>query len=146
MKSELTQERNEILERIRSYFITGGLFNPEMANHDAVAELISKCGQEIESLLSDRATLQRRCGEMEAAIESCRKVIMHPGTDNLMIGVTEEEADQFADDWDAARAALASNKPCTCHPDDKPPWCPQKFALKDCIAACSGSLPSTEEK
>lgn len=41
---------DELLLRIRDYLSLGGLFNPELANHDAVRDLIIACRTEIERL------------------------------------------------------------------------------------------------
>lgn len=37
------REINELVERITSYLTCGGMFNPEMAIHDAVSELLFDC-------------------------------------------------------------------------------------------------------
>lgn len=39
-----------ILERIQSYLSNGGLFNPELMEHDKVRDLIMECREEIERL------------------------------------------------------------------------------------------------
>ncbi len=38
-------------------------------------------------------------------------------------------------------AAVADKRPCTCHPDDKPPRpCPRKYALEECRQAAVANL------
>lgn len=34
---------NELAQRITDYLSSGGLFNPEMANHEAVSDLLIEC-------------------------------------------------------------------------------------------------------
>lgn len=34
---------SDVVDRINAYLSTGGLFNPEMANHDAVRDLLIEC-------------------------------------------------------------------------------------------------------
>lgn len=41
---------NPVLARIQNYLELGGLFNPEMMEHDKVRELIMECRTEIERL------------------------------------------------------------------------------------------------
>ena len=47
-----------IPEEISQYLQTGGLFNPELANHDAVRDLLIRCRDEIEELKKERDSLQ----------------------------------------------------------------------------------------
>jgi len=46
-----------ILERIRGYLGNGGLFNPEMMEHDKVRDLIMACRDEIERLQHEKHEL-----------------------------------------------------------------------------------------
>lgn len=39
--------RQDLLNRIQSYFGNGGLFNPEYMEHDKVRDLIMDCGEYI---------------------------------------------------------------------------------------------------
>lgn len=41
---------NPILDRIQNYLEVGGLFNPEMMEHEKVRELIMDCRSELEQL------------------------------------------------------------------------------------------------
>jgi hypothetical protein len=36
----MTNTRQELIERINEYLCTGGLFNPELMNHDKVRDLL----------------------------------------------------------------------------------------------------------
>lgn len=36
----MKDERQQLLDRITAYLFNGGLFNPELANHDAVRDLL----------------------------------------------------------------------------------------------------------
>ena len=47
----------ELEARITSYLSLGGLFNPEMANHDAVRDLLIDCRAEFATLRSDNERL-----------------------------------------------------------------------------------------
>jgi len=49
----------ELEARITSYLSLGGLFNPEMANHDAVRDLLIDCRAELATLRSDNERLGR---------------------------------------------------------------------------------------
>ena len=40
----------DIIERCSNYLSSGGLFNPEFADHDAVRDLVINCRDEIERL------------------------------------------------------------------------------------------------
>ena len=40
----------DIVERCSNYLSSGGLFNPEFADHDAVRDLVINCRDEIERL------------------------------------------------------------------------------------------------
>lgn len=42
MKQE-AKDAVELIERINNYLHSGGLFNPELANHDAVRDLLRDC-------------------------------------------------------------------------------------------------------
>lgn len=42
--------KDELSDRITAYLAGGGLFNPELANHDAVRDLIIDCRDEIKRL------------------------------------------------------------------------------------------------
>ena len=79
----------DIVERCFNYLSSGGLFNPEFADHDAVRDLVIDCRDEIEQL---------------------REVVM------LLVAYDEhdEEIQKGAVMWDvlieAAHAALKENK------------------------------------
>ena len=56
------------LERISGYLSSGGLFNPELANHDAVRDLIIDC--------------RDRIAELEAALREAYEV--YAGSDGFI--------------------------------------------------------------
>jgi len=39
-----------LIERINNYLYTGGLFNPEMADHNKVRDLLIECRAEMDAL------------------------------------------------------------------------------------------------
>jgi hypothetical protein len=43
---------SDIVERITEYLSAGGLFNPELMEHDKVRDMVIQCRDEIESLRS----------------------------------------------------------------------------------------------
>jgi len=47
---------------------------------------------------------------------------------------------------DIGQAANPDPRPCTCHPDDRPPSCPRKYALTHCriAALLAAAQPFTE--
>lgn len=49
---------SDIVERITEYLSAGGLFNPELMEHDKVRDMVIQCRDEIESLRSQLAKLQ----------------------------------------------------------------------------------------
>jgi hypothetical protein len=66
---------SSILERISEYLHLGGLFNPEMMEHDKVRDLIIACRDEINDLVKDRVRLnwleeQNACLRFDAEDEA----------------------------------------------------------------------------
>jgi hypothetical protein len=49
MSKEVEVKRGELLHELKAYFVGGGLFNPEMAIHDNVRDLLIKCRDYIEN-------------------------------------------------------------------------------------------------
>jgi hypothetical protein len=44
----MKNERNEqLVDRITDYLSTGGLFNPELASHDVVRDLLIECREDL---------------------------------------------------------------------------------------------------
>lgn len=39
----MSEQTKELVDRITAYLFNGGLFNPELANHDAVRDLLIDC-------------------------------------------------------------------------------------------------------
>jgi len=56
----------ELEARITSYLSLGGLFNPEMANHDAVRDLLIDCRGELATLRADNERLGRERDDYKA--------------------------------------------------------------------------------
>lgn len=65
MTKELLERLTELDNRITDYLSCGGLFNPELANHDAVRDLIMDCRTEIKAALSQPAEGMVPEAEME---------------------------------------------------------------------------------
>lgn len=49
----------DIVERCSNYLSSGGLFNPELADHNAVRDLVINCRDEIERLREDLDLTQK---------------------------------------------------------------------------------------
>jgi hypothetical protein len=58
---------NDLATRIAAYLSGGGLFNPELANHDAVRDLIIDCRARIEELQAKAADWQAMKDELDMA-------------------------------------------------------------------------------
>jgi hypothetical protein len=39
----MNEQRQQLIKRITEYLVHGGLFNPELANHLAVRDLLMEC-------------------------------------------------------------------------------------------------------
>jgi hypothetical protein len=48
----MNDKAQELIDRITAYLSNGGLFNPELANHDAVRDLLIDCRK----VLNERKT------------------------------------------------------------------------------------------
>lgn len=55
--------RGNIEARIAEYLSTGGLFNPEFADHNAVRDLIIDCRKELIDVRSDAKSWADQCSE-----------------------------------------------------------------------------------
>lgn len=51
-KFKMSKQTKELVDRITAYLSNGGLFNPELANHDAVRDLLIDCRE----VLNERKT------------------------------------------------------------------------------------------
>ncbi len=51
--------REELLARIQNYLVNGGLFNPEMMEHEKVRDLLMDCRKYIAETQTPNAGLQR---------------------------------------------------------------------------------------
>lgn len=45
----MSDKAQELIDRITAYLVTGGMFNPELANHIAVSDLLIECREELKS-------------------------------------------------------------------------------------------------
>jgi hypothetical protein len=61
----MTTTRQALAERITAYLAGGGLFNPEMADHDAVRDLLIDCRAALEASV-EPATRQAQEGPSKA--------------------------------------------------------------------------------
>ena len=55
----------ELRERITNYLASGGLFNPEMAIHEKVRDLLIECREELEVSESELSSLRSRLASAE---------------------------------------------------------------------------------
>jgi len=79
--------KTDVIERIKYYLLSGGIWNPELAIHDNVRDLIIDCQTEIERLQSER----------DNAIEFANSRIQL--TNNLYLQITDllDERDKLKD-------------------------------------------------
>jgi hypothetical protein len=61
-------DTTDLVARLNAYFVSGGLFNPELANHTAVSELVRDSRDAIERLTRERDEARA------AALEEAAKV------------------------------------------------------------------------
>jgi chromosome segregation ATPase len=59
----MNTQKTNVIERIKDYLLSGGVWNPELAIHDNVRDLIIDCRTEIERLQSERSELRKKCAE-----------------------------------------------------------------------------------
>ena len=59
----------EVEERITAYLVGGGLFNPELANHDAVRDLLRDTQTRLAALRAERDALAKRVADLEDTID-----------------------------------------------------------------------------
>lgn len=45
----MTDKTQELIDRINAYLWSGGMFNPELANHIAVRNLLIDCREELKN-------------------------------------------------------------------------------------------------
>jgi esterase/lipase len=97
---QMTDRIDEIRERITAYLSMGGLFNPELANHDAVRDLIIDCRDVLlteidrlteelsiwksvfpdiapQSVMPNRSLLEAELAAKDAEIERLRAALVH---------------------------------------------------------------------
>jgi TRAP-type uncharacterized transport system substrate-binding protein len=48
---------DDLVKRLDAYFVMGGLFNPELADHQAVSDLLKDCREAITRLTNERNNL-----------------------------------------------------------------------------------------
>jgi uncharacterized coiled-coil DUF342 family protein len=59
----MNTQKTDVIKRIQDYLLSGGVWNPELAIHDNVRDLIIDCRTEIERLQSERSELRKKCAE-----------------------------------------------------------------------------------
>ncbi len=74
--TDATLSADEIAKRITDYLIGGGLFNPELADHEAVCELLVDCRDTIELLEKDAARY-RWLKEVTLYVDERERVRVH---------------------------------------------------------------------
>ena len=61
---------DDLVKRLDDYFALGGLFNPELANHQEVSDLLKDCRTRITALeASSRSSFTRGAEAMKAALD-----------------------------------------------------------------------------
>ncbi len=76
----------------------------------------------------DKETVEKRLAALRSAIEKQRDAII-------------ERCAVVCEQTHSGDAVRAERRTCTCHPDERPTPCQQKFALNDCRAAAALSKP-----
>jgi len=61
----MTTEIDDLVKRLDDYFAMGGLYNPELANHQAVSELLKDCRTAI-------LAMRERIAELEGALKAIK--------------------------------------------------------------------------
>ena len=77
----------DILERCSDYLKNGGLFNPELMDHNKVRDLVTDCRDEIE-------TLRLQVAALEASLVSSLETAIH----QALAGVVESD-ESDGDEW-----------------------------------------------
>jgi hypothetical protein len=77
----------DIVERLTSYLSGGGLFNPELADHDKVKDLVIDCWDEIE-----RLRIERDGWKQIAGIEADERRRSHEEIERLREDIKEANA------------------------------------------------------
>ena len=58
-------DTTDLVARLNVYFVSGGLFNPELANHTAVSELVRDSRDTIERLTRERDDARRKAVKVD---------------------------------------------------------------------------------
>jgi chromosome segregation ATPase len=88
--------KTDVIKRIQDYLLSGGMWNPELAIHDNVRDLIIDCRTEIENLQSERNELRKKCAEWIYSFRDLRTL-----TQQL-----DEEINDLLDEQDSAKNAF----------------------------------------
>lgn len=80
----MTATRQALAERITAYLAGGGLFNPEMADHDAVRDLLIGCRAALEASVEPASTPSPSSGAGEpservsiSSVDDLREALNH---------------------------------------------------------------------
>lgn len=71
MTQSLTVPTRELCNRITNYLSTGGLFNPELMDHDKVSDLLKDCRAALEAAAAQPS---REAALVRAALELCEAI------------------------------------------------------------------------
>jgi hypothetical protein len=71
-------DTTDLVARLNAYFVSGGLFNPELANHTAVSELVRDSRDAIERLTRERDQADAAAEAHEAKWQSFCKAPVDP--------------------------------------------------------------------
>jgi hypothetical protein len=81
----------DIIERCKDYLSSGGLFDPDLVNHDKVRDLIIDCRDEIKRL---RKNAEQDARYLSAYHRICQKHGIAPSSSDLIAAM--EECDERA--------------------------------------------------
>ena len=71
-------QKNDLVEQITLYLSNGGLFNPELANHVAVRDLLIQCKEALEQTEQEHFALKHRIAELEGAVIGLQAQLAQP--------------------------------------------------------------------
>jgi hypothetical protein len=98
----------DLINRITYYLSSGGLFNPELADHLAVRNLLMECRDALAQRTEQEQqieTLKRCLFQMqEAAKDLVKQAKSLPPPQRTWVGLTDEERDAMIDSTDLSGA------------------------------------------
>jgi len=108
---------SDVIERITTYLITGGLFNPELADHFAVRNLLIDASVELSAERERRSHYQRIAAELTDKLNGtpCAEIRWQQERDALLALLREAReytgyAAHYGDSIEADRIDDALNK------------------------------------